>query len=486
VLKVIPGGGEPLFDVAATRRLEGLEAADLPPHALMRRAGLAVARLALALTPHSHRIWIACGPGNNGGDGMEAAVVLHQWGKQPWVTWAGCAERCPPDAAASLARMRDAGIAIQPCAPDHADLCIDALLGIGGTAREPEGALADTIRQINASTALKLAVDVPSGLNADTGQVCRLGVQTQHCLSLLTLKPGLFTANGRDAVGTVWFDALGVSDAFFSSVLPVARLPGIPPLRQRKHASHKGSYGDVAVIGGAAGMTGAALLTASAALHAGSGRVFVALLDTAALSCNTSLPEIMFRSLDSLNLDQMVTVFGCGGGNLSTDLIDRVLSSQSPVVIDADAINSIATSSTLQNLMMMRGHQHRTTVLTPHPLEAARLLGVTTPQIQADRLAAANTLSQRYACTVAIKGSGTVICTPGQTPVINLTGNGRLATAGSGDVLAGMIGAALAQGEAPFEATCKAVFFHGGTADGWPADQSLTAARLARSISVNQ
>lgn len=227
-------------------------------------------------------------------------------------------------------------------------------------------------------------------------------------------------------------------------------------------------------------MTGAALLAATAALHAGCGRVFAGLLDTAKRTVSAVQPEIMFRNIESLELEQMVTVFGCGAGPLSSALISRILRSQAPVVIDADAINSIASDNAMHSMLAARNAQCWHTVLTPHPLEAARLLGWTTQQVQANRLHAAKTLSDRFACTVALKGSGTVICAPGETSVINPTGNARLATAGSGDVLAGMVGAALAQGAPAFTATCNAVFHHGKLADQWPGARPLTASALAR------
>jgi len=229
-------------------------------------------------------------------------------------------------------------------------------------------------------------------------------------------------------------------------------------------------------------MAGAALLAASAALYSGCGRVFVAPLDIPAHSVSMVEPELMFRPLDALNLNRMVTVFGCGGGHLPAALMTRILLTQAPVVIDADAINSIAFDPSMQALLMARGRQLQPTVLTPHPLEAARLLGSSTQQVQADRLAAAKALSERYACTVALKGSGTVVCAPGQLPVINFSGNAKLATAGTGDVLAGMIGAAMAQGEPAFNATCDSVFQHGELADRWPTGRALTASGLARSI----
>jgi hydroxyethylthiazole kinase-like uncharacterized protein yjeF len=174
-----------LYSVAATRAMEQTAQAALPAHTLMQRAGLAVAQLALALAPHARRIWIACGPGNNGGDGLEAALHLQRWGKQPVLTWLGSPEQAPPDAAASYQRAVEAGVSFSQTPPDEFDLCIDALLGIGTQVREPDGRMADWIGLINASRQPVLAVDLPTGLHADTGAVTQLSVKAGHTLSLL-------------------------------------------------------------------------------------------------------------------------------------------------------------------------------------------------------------------------------------------------------------------------------------------------------------
>jgi hydroxyethylthiazole kinase-like uncharacterized protein yjeF len=472
--RITPDRPRPLFDVASTRALEEAAAASLPPHTLMQRAGLAVARLALALAPNAKTIWIACGPGNNGGDGIEAAVHLHRWGKRVMVNWLGDEAKVPPDTRASLQRAREAGVVFAAEAPAHWDLAIDALLGIG-SARPLEGVMAHWANLMSASAAPVLAVDLPSGLNADTG--AGKSVQATHTLSLLALKPGLFTAGGRDAAGQVWFDDLGVPQG---PQEPTAWLSGTPSPAHRAHASHKGSYGDVAVIGGAPGMTGAALLAASAALHAGAGRVFAALLDGGSLAVDTAQPDLMLRAWDSLPLAKMAVACGCGGGDAIHAVLPKVLSASGQLVLDADALNSIAADLQLQSLLQARTKRGKPTVLTPHPLEAGRLLGCDAAQVQQDRRRAASELAQHFGCVVVLKGSGTVVAMPGTAPRINPTGNARLATAGTGDVLAGMIAARLAVDETPLDAAANAVFAHGLTADQWPTGRTLTASALAR------
>lgn len=499
---------QPLYSVAATRQWEQQRAAGLPPHALMRRAGLAVAQLTLALAPHARRIWIACGPGNNGGDGFEAALQLHQWGKPVELTWTGpigSRSELPPDAEAARARALAAGLAVAQQPPSTFDFCIDALMGIGGRLvpdRPGSTCLLDWLHHLDASGMPRLAVDVPTGLDADTG-VFTPGAGTgrplagrgrRFTLSLLTLKPGLFTASGRDQAGEVWFDDLGANRV---APEPVAWLLGadraLPgPGSIAAHASHKGSFGDVAVLGGQStpghAMTGAALLAARAALHAGAGRVFVALVGTpahAAVPVDLLQPELMFQSPDTLKLGQQVLVCGCGGGMALRPHLPRLLSAAPQVVLDADALNAVAADTALQTLLQARGRRAWSTVLTPHPLEAARLLGITTAGVQADRLGAARELAQRFDCVVVLKGSGTVIASPDGTPFVNASGNALLATAGTGDVLAGVLGACLARGMPTLDAACAAVFSHGHAADCWRDErpgQALTASALAQAF----
>lgn len=521
-----------LFNTAATRHIEQTAAASLPPHTLMQRAGLAVARLAQALAPHARTVWIACGPGNNGGDGLEAAVHLRRSGKEVVVTWLGQPDRAPADALASWRRAHDAGVQWADAPPDALtaqDLCIDALLGIGASTRTPNALRAPDARMLlclhalQSSAAPVLAIDLPSGLDADSGQFAtgfapsptapaqwprqtpRTTAPPRYTLSLLTLKPGLFTAAGRDAAGQVWFDGLSV-DTHKTS--PSSWLSGPPFAAPRVHASHKGSYGDVAVIGGEGlaqrgmGMSGAALLAASAALHSGAGRVLVALLDNDHLQLDTQQPELMFRRFDALELEQLTVVCGCGGGQAVGQVLSEVLSRAARLVLDADALNTIAADTSLQALVVARSKRDQPTVLTPHPLEAARLLGLTTTEVQAHRIDAAEQLAARFQCAAILKGSGTVIAKPGQAPCINPTGNARLATAGTGDVLAGMVGARLAAGASDQQAACDAVYAHGVAADQWPSrwatgrygsndhseertsiEPTLTASQLARRIS---
>ncbi|TFZ08004.1 NAD(P)H-hydrate dehydratase [Ramlibacter humi] len=475
MLKVTFDRPWPLHGTAATRRIEQEAAASLPAHALMERAGLAVARLALAIAPHAHRVWVACGPGNNGGDGLEAAVHLHRWGKAVTVTLAGSPDKLPPDAANAWRKCREAGVPVADALPSAWDLGIDALLGLGSS-RPLEDALAAAAGRMSASASPVLAIDLPSGLNADTGN--GQSVRAAHTVSLLTLKPGLFTGAGRDAAGELWFDDLGVQAA----EAPTAQLAGPAPVRVRAHASHKGLNGDVAVIGGAPGMAGAAVLAATSALCGGAGRVFLAPLDTGFGAAVPGWPELMVRAWDALPLESISVACGCGGGDAVAAMLPAVLSRAKWLVLDADALNAIAADASLQETLRRRG---RPTVLTPHPLEAARLLGTSTAQVQGDRLRAAQELGERSKAVVVLKGSGTVIAAPGTTPSINPTGNGRLATGGTGDVLAGLVAAALPVSSDALQAAAHAVYRHGKAADDWPAGEPLTAGALARRLHLD-
>lgn len=482
-----PAGGWPLHGTAASRRIEAAAGAMQPAHALMARAGIAVARLALAVTPGARRIWVAAGPGNNGGDGLEAARHLQAAGKEVTVALHPAASR-PADAAAALARAQAAGVRLTdaPTPPlAVADLAIDALLGLGAS-RPPAGWLRDAVMALRAADAGVLAVDLPSGLDADHGRCLDAGhtVRADWTLSLLTLKPGLFTADGRDHAGAVWFDDLGVSsdtepaDARLLSTLPC----GWP---SRQHAQHKGSFGDLWVVGGAPGMVGAALLAARAGLVAGAGRVYVVALAPHGLDATSA--ELMQRDPARLAacdqpLDQATLVCGCGGGQAVTALLPAAIGRAGRLLLDADALNGLARDPALQRLLLQRHARGRPTVLTPHPLEAARLLGSTPGAVQADRLGAARALAARFAAVVALKGSGSVIATPQGTSEINASGNAALATAGTGDVLAGWIGGLWAQGLTPLDAVRLGVYSHGLAADRWAAGSAaappLPASRL--------
>jgi hydroxyethylthiazole kinase-like uncharacterized protein yjeF len=410
---------------------------------------------------------------------------LKQWGKRAVVTWLGEPELTPPDARQAWQRACEAGVVFENTPPAQFDLAIDALLGIG-CQRKPEGSIAQWLALMYASESPILSIDVPSGLMSDTGQWLKPDTPTsnifqRHTLSLLTLKPGLFTADGRDAAGEVWFCNLGVE----STQKPDAWLQtGTATIKPRQQNSHKGTYGDVMVIGGAPGMTGAAVLASTAALHGGAGRVLIGFLDDADHSAlSAQHPALMVRQVADLDFKDATIVCGCGGGDAVRTELPRVLSTAARLVLDADALNAIARDPSLQRLLKNRAAKNLPTVLTPHPLEAARMLGCTAAEVQMNRLETAEKLAQQTQSVVVLKGSGSIIAQSGETSVINPTGNALLATAGTGDVLAGLIGAKLAQGHDTFSASCEAVRTHGSVADAWDIQgPTLDAALLAASV----
>ena len=474
-----------LLDVAATRKVEGEALSALPSFTLMARAGEAVARLALALAPHARRIVVFAGPGNNGGDGIEAATRLCEWGKSTTVLRAGAAAALPPDASHALARARAAGVDIrdfdagQAIDGDRPDLIIDALLGIGAS-RAPEGAIAAAIGRIAelaAHGARVLAIDVPSGLAVDRGQPLGTAcVSASDTLTLIAPKPGLFTGNGRDHAGRTWCARLGVG---FAEGAATAWLVGTSDpscaSAARRQASHKGSFGDVAVVGGAPGMAGAAWLAARAAHAAGAGRVFVELAGSARNDDGTGAidplrPELMFRhgwsQGDASVIAATTVVCGCGGGEAVRATLPKLLSVAARLVLDADALNAIAADPSLLALAAARERRGHMTIMTPHPLEAARLLGRSAADVQADRLGAARELAKRLRSVIVLKGSGTVICAADGTARVNATGNASLASAGTGDVLAGWLGGRWASlAASPFDIATRAVIEHGAAAD---------------------
>ena len=434
-----------LFDVAQTRQLEilGMARVNSGP-SLMAQAGLAVAKLALAIKPFAPCYWVFCGPGNNGGDGLEAAKHLHQWGRQVRVVlWQPELKR-PTDAANALMGVNALGIAVQAMLPsklDSQDLCIDAMLGVGlrssssTSSLSPSEALMQTwidgLYQLGSDV---LAVDIPSGLNANTGQFQnKLGgvhieanhIQAKHTLQLLTAKPGCFTAHGRDACGTQWLETLGCEDLQDSlQATALLNSPSRSPLKPM-HASHKGTFGDVAIVGGESvdmrgmGMTGAVDLAASAALHAGAGRVMACYLSsgTSSTSQTPRLAEIMHRHFSALILKTGAIVCGCGGGEAVRQVLPKVLQESMCLVLDADALNAIAKDPWLRDLVRLRAAKKWATVVTPHPLEAARLLNTSSTDVQKNRLHAAQTMAEDLKCTVVLKGSGTVIAKTG-APVL--------------------------------------------------------------------
>ncbi len=460
-----------LYSVAQVRAIEAAAISWAGPGILMQRAGAAVARHALTLlheiTTDLH-VLVAAGPGNNGGDALEAAALLVQHGIKITIVHLAEENALTAEAGMALKHARQSGAVFADSIPAMSwSLAIDGLFGIGLT-RPLEGRYRDLATQLNQLSCPVLAIDVPSGLDADTGSIVGpngLAVSANETMTLIANKPGLHTLYGRDNAGHVVTDDLGIDPSLFPE--PIARLNTplafADEVRPRVHASHKGSNGDLQVIGGAEGMSGAVILAARMALMAGAGRVFAGFAGPVP-AYDSLHPELMCRHADDLRADHGAVVIGPGLGmsRHAHDLLGRALSFAPALVIDADALNLIAAEPALQSRLAQRTAP---SLLTPHPLEAARLLGTDVHAVQSDRLSAANALAQRYHATVILKGSGSIIAQPGDIPVINTTGNPALATAGSGDVLAGLCGALLAQGWPVKACALAATWLHGSAAD---------------------
>jgi hydroxyethylthiazole kinase-like uncharacterized protein yjeF len=458
-----------LYRSADLRRLEAA-AAGQP---LMQRAGQAAADVARRLcSERASTILILAGPGNNGGDALVAARLLRALFFDVQLVFVGQAANLPPDAAAAYQAFIDAGG--QPLtaipADRHYALIIDGLFGIGlrRDIGEPFAGLIETANTLAARDRCPLlALDCPSGLDADTGTVLGTAIRASHTLSFLGGKPGLCTADGPDLCGEVHIDTLGL-DAAQHDQAP-GRTIGFELFaghgQTRRRNSHKGLYGNAGILGGDHGMVGAALLAGRAALRLGCGRVFLGLLDASAPAVDPGQPELMLRSAEQL-LTSELTVLACGPGlgqrPQAGALLARACTLAIPLVLDADALNLLAGDSALQKVLSAR---QAPTVLTPHPSEAARLLGSSTAHVQADRLAAAGELAARFKACVVLKGNGSVVSTADGKWFINTSGNPGLATAGSGDVLTGLVSALLAQGWPPLEALLAAVHLHGLAAE---------------------
>jgi ADP-dependent NAD(P)H-hydrate dehydratase / NAD(P)H-hydrate epimerase len=456
----------------------------LPDAALMHAAGVSVARLCRAIAPHARCVWLLCGPGNNGNDGLIAGQHLQASGLQVFITcFEPKTQQRTPRRAALLQAALDAGAQTTLQAPGQLaedDLLVDALLGIGSSRPLDEGG-ARWVAAFNRCVGIKVSIDIPSGIDPDTGRLLSQDgpcVRADHTLQLLTAKPGLWMNMGRDAAGQIWLDALTAPHQIASTnALPAPRaiLNRWPDMAKSMHAKqhhgHKGSHGEVLVVGGEtlapdnSAMAGAACLAALTALHAGAGRVTTVFIGTddgrAATALLSLSPALMLGSMESADFESGCVVAGCGGGKSMAMHLGQILARSTKLVLDADALNHIALDRDLQSLLEKRHTQGQSTVLTPHPLEAARLLGIGTNEVQAKRLQTAEHIANTWKVTVILKGSGSVIASPGEQTRINPSGNGSLASAGTGDVLAGLVGAWLSRGLPPHLAARSAAWQHG-------------------------
>lgn len=478
----------PVYLTSGIRRIEALASERADPLPLMERAGLAAAELARDLIGDSSKpVLVVAGPGNNGGDAFVIARHLKRWWFNVHVCYAGDESKLSTDAAEALRAWRDAGGTTHAAMPDQRDwaLVVDGLFGIG-LQREISGQHASLVASMNSSGAPILAVDIPSGLESDTGRVLGCAVRAAHTVTFIGLKPGLLTLDGPDHSGELHLATLGVDAS--ALVAPRGSITGREiievVLPQRALNTHKGTYGSVGIVGGARGMVGAAVLAGRAALKLGAGRVYVGLLGDDAPAVDLLQLELMLRAAsDVYNLDSLTCIAAGPGLSQSAEaraVLARALEFNGPIVLDADALNLIASDERLRQTARGRSAP---TLMTPHPAEAARLLDCATGDVQRDRVSAACKLAQELNAGVVLKGAGSVCAWPDDTWTINTSGNPGMASAGMGDVLSGIIAALLAQGADARLALQAGVYLHGAAADALVAAGTgpvgLTAGELA-------
>lgn len=459
--------GAPIYTTDEVRALERA-AGDVDPP-LMQRAGAAAAALAARLVPESGKdVLVLAGPGNNGGDAFEVALRLRQRFFRVTLVTPADSATLPADAARAFARWREAGGEALTTVPPGRGwaLVVDGLFGIGLT-REPAGAYAQLIDYVNERRCPVLALDVPSGLESDSGRVLGRAVRATHTITFIARKPGLLTLDGPDHCGALTVDELGLAPRELAP--PRGRVAGAEVFRDalvpRPRNFHKGQAGSVAVLGGDSGMCGAALLAGRAALVLGAGRVYVGMLDAQAPRFDPCALELMLRRPEdvlALALDALVVGPGLGQSDRAATLLRAALASELPCVLDADALNLIARDPDLRRACARRAPH---TLVTPHPAEAARLLGATVDAVQRHRLAAAQRLVAGLGAHAVLKGNGSVLVARNGDWFINTSGNPGMASAGMGDVLAGILGALLGQGLDGEAALVLGVHLHGCAAD---------------------
>lgn len=451
-------------------------ASGIPSIQLMKRAGRAAFDLLLERFPAPELISVYCGAGKNGGDGYVLAALAAQRKLPVQVIQLTAAEKLIGEARQAYDFAVQEGASILPfsgTAAPSSGVIVDALLGIGlrGT---PTGEFATAIEQINQSDLPVLALDIPSGLNADTGAVAGAVVHAQLTISYIALKRGLLTGRGPAVCGELVLANLEVPASAYNEVEPSVErlslgdlLSLLPP---RAADAHKGDFGHVMVIGGDTGYGGAALMAAEAAARTGAGKVSVATRPEHVAAILARRPEIMAcgvvsgQELEPLLTRPTLLVVGPGLGRSpwSEQMLQQAIKSGLPMVLDADALNILAEG----RVVSAAGYQqHGPWLLTPHPAEAARLLGITTAEVQADRFAEVRAISTRYQASVILKGAGSLVASVDGRVGIVTDGNPGMASGGMGDVLSGILGGLMAQGLSAHDAARLGAVVHACAAD---------------------
>lgn len=497
----------PLFLTTQLRSIEQAAQKNLPAGTLMQRAGAAAASLVKQILPsRSSLVWILAGPGNNGGDGFVLAQLLKQHGYHVQLFFCDEEKKQPADAAAAKQIWVQQGGTLLAELPASSsplpDLIVDALFGIGLT-RAISGKAAAWITHANHLNCKKLALDIPSGLNADTGQIAgqttgqitdpladtkqnHIVFRAHYTATFIAGKPGLYTVDGVDYAGEVFVYPLDLNFTPPQGAGQLNTQPQftqlLPRLAHPSSNTHKGSFGKLAIIGGQCGMIGAALLAGQAGLLTGAGRVYLHLLDRSVTTL-PSHPELMLPSIENIHhtaADCLVMGPGMGTSEDAHQILLQNLRDPAPLVLDADALNLIADEPAAQQRIQHRQHP---TVMTPHPLEAARLLETTLSEVQSNRIHSACTLAKKFNALIVLKGAGSVLAEPNGNWLINPFANPLLSAPGSGDVLSGIIGSLIAQHLPAWPALCAAVWLHGQAGEQltqhFPRKIGVTASEIA-------
>lgn len=441
----------------------------IPGLTLMERAGTAAFGLLQTRWPAARHITVLCGTGNNGGDGFVVARLALRAGLTVRLLQLGDGKKLHGDALASANHFRQAGGCIEPFSGlDYStDLIVDGVLGTG-LERPVTGHWEAALRAANRHPAPVLALDIPSGLHADSGRILGCAIQAEATISFIGLKQGLFTGEGPACCGRIALDDLEVPDGVYQAVDASARLLRwqnlAGQLAPRSRTLHKGDCGHLLLVGGDTGFSGAIRMAGEAALRTGAGLVSIATRAGHAALITSQRPELMCHGVEQpqalapllARADAVAIGPGLGQGEWGEQMLRQVLQSDLPLVVDADGLN----------LLALEPEQRDAWVLTPHPGEAARLLGCTTAEVQADRFAAVSLLRRRYGGVALLKGAGTLIAgRAGESTGLCCEGNPGMASGGMGDLLTGIVGGLVVQGNTLETAAEMGACLHGAAAD---------------------
>jgi len=471
-----------LYTADQVRELDriAIETQGIPGVQLMKRAGRVAFEAMLQAFPDLASVSVFCGSGNNAGDGYVVAALAAQRKIDVSVVQVGDALKLGPDAKAAHDYAKAEGVNFVAWNEDitlDADVVVDALLGTGFNTGQIEGKFKAAIEKINSSAKPTLSVDLPSGLCADTGAVNDIAVKASLTVTFIGVKRGLLTGRGPALCGVLQFDNLQVDESLQSLVTAEVSSLNLAlssqALSPREADAHKGDFGHVMVIGGDVGMGGAPLMAVEAAARVGAGLVSVATRPEHVAAILARRPEAMVsgvpsgQALEPLLERPSVLVVGPGMGRSawSEQMLQQALKTGLPLVLDADALNIISEGR------LSTGGKRKNWILTPHPGEAARLLGCSTKEVQADRFAAVEALQKRYGGVVVLKGAGTLVAGSSKGVKLSAAGNPGMASGGMGDVLSGILGGLLAQGLTETEAAEFGVNLHGAAADKVAAEK---------------